>query len=68
MLQSVELRIYHFFLHNKMPLTDNVKKNIKELYTDNQKTGKERGANGKKRSLKQILAISYSAAGKSNKK
>ncbi len=51
-----------------MPLTKNVKKNIKELYADNQKSGKEKGANGKKRSLKQILAISYSAAGKSNQK
>lgn len=41
--------------------------NIKDLLNDNKKSGKERGANGKKRSLNQILAISYSAAGKSNK-
>ena len=45
-----------------MPLTNNVKQNIKELLADNKKSGKERGANGKKRSLKQIFAISYSAA------
>ncbi len=51
-----------------MPLGKNVKQNIKELYADNQKSGKARGQNGKKRSLNQILAISYSAAGKSNKK
>lgn len=51
-----------------MPLTKNVKQNIKELMADNKKPGKAMGANGKKRSLNQILAISYSAAGKSNKK
>ncbi len=51
-----------------MPLGPNVKQNIKELYADNQKSGKEKGANGKKRSLKQIVAISLNAAGKSNKK
>ena len=47
-----------------MPLTDNVKKNIKELYADNAKKGKSKGANGKKRSSAQILAIAYSAARK----
>ncbi len=51
-----------------MPLGKDVKRNIKELYADNQKSGKEKGANGKKRNLKQILAISFNAAGKSNKK
>lgn len=51
-----------------MPLTNNVKQNIKELYADNQKPGKTKGANGKKRSLNQIIAISYAAAGKSGKK
>ena len=51
-----------------MPLGPSVKQNIKELYADNQKTGKAKGANGKKRNLKQILAISFHAAGKSNKK
>lgn len=50
-----------------MPLGSNVKQNIKELYNDNKKSGKEKGANGKKRSLNQIIAISYSAAGKSRK-
>ena len=34
--------------------------NIKELYKDNQKTGKARGANGKLRSRKQIMAIALS--------
>lgn len=38
----------------------NIKANIKELITDNKKKGKEKGANGKKRPMKQILAISYS--------
>lgn len=51
-----------------MPLTKNVSKNIKELYADNKKKGKKRGANGKKRSRKQIIAIAMSAAGKSKKK
>jgi hypothetical protein len=40
-----------------MPITKNVKKNIKELYLDNKKTGKAKGANGKARPAKQILAI-----------
>lgn len=62
-------QIYHFFQHNKyMPLGPNVKKNIKELYEDNKKSGKEKGNNGKKRSLKQIIAISFGAARKSNDK
>lgn len=47
-----------------MPLTKNVSKNIKELYADNKKSGKARGANGKPRSRKQIIAISLHAAGK----
>lgn len=51
-----------------MPLTKNPQQNIKELLKDNKKSGKTMGANGKKRSLKQIFAISYDAAGKSNKK
>lgn len=45
-----------------MPLGKNVQKNIKELYADNKKKGKARGANGKPRSRKQIIAISYAAA------
>lgn len=51
-----------------MPLTNNVKKNIKELYNDNKLSGKSRGANGKARSQKQIVAIAYSASRKSNGK
>lgn len=50
-----------------MPLGKNISKNIKELYKDNQKTGKEKGANGKIRSRKQIIAIALSEAGKSKK-
>ncbi len=45
-----------------MPLGKNVSKNIEELYADNQKSGKERGANGKPRSRAQIIAIAESAA------
>ena len=48
-----------------MAITKNIKKNFKELYADNKKSGKERGANGKPRSRAQIIAISLS---KSNKK
>jgi hypothetical protein len=51
-----------------MPLGRNVSANIRELYADNKKKGKERGAKGKMRSKKQIIAIALSAAGKSNKK
>ena len=47
-----------------MPLGKNVSKNIRELYKDNKKKGKERGANGKIRSRKQILAIALSSAKK----
>ncbi len=47
-----------------MPLTKNVSKNISELYRDNMKKGKEKGAGGKPRSRKQIIAISLKAAGK----
>lgn len=42
----------------------NISANIKELYADNKKSGKERGANGKPRSRKQIIAIAYSASRK----
>lgn len=51
-----------------MPLTRNVSKNIRELMKDNKKKGKARGANGKPRSRKQIIAIALHAAGKSKKK
>jgi len=42
--------------------------NFRELYADNKKKGKERGANGKPRSKAQIIAIVMSKAGKSKKK
>lgn len=42
--------------------------NIRELYRDNAKSGKARGANGKPRSRSQIVAIALSKAGKSRKK
>lgn len=48
-----------------MPLTNNVSSNIKELYKDNKKSGKSKGANGKTRSRAQIIAIAESAAGNS---
>jgi len=51
-----------------MPLGKNVSKNIHELYKDNKKTGKARGANGKPRSQAQIIAISLAKAGKTKKK
>ncbi len=51
----------------KMPLGNDVGKNIKELVADNKKSGKARGANGKVRSRKQVIAIALNAAGKSNK-
>ncbi len=46
----------------------NIGKNIKELQADNKKSGKAKGANGKPRSKKQILAIALSKAGVSKKK
>lgn len=51
-----------------MPLTKDVGKNIEELYADNKKKGKAKGANGKVRSRAQIIAIAMSAAGKSKKR
>lgn len=51
-----------------MPLGKNVSSNIRELYADNKKSGKERGASGKPRSRDQIIAIAYAAAGKSKSK
>lgn len=48
-------------------LGKSVSKNIKELFADNKKKGKAKGANGKPRSKKQIIAIAYSAAKKSKK-
>lgn len=47
----------------------NIGKNFKELLKDNLKKGKAKGAGGKLRSKKQILAISLSVAlGKKKKK
>lgn len=43
-----------------MPISKNVDKNFHELYADNKKKGKAKGANGKSRSLKQIIAIALS--------
>jgi hypothetical protein len=51
-----------------MPLGKNVSANISELYADNKKKGKERGAGGKPRNRAQIIAIALSAAGKSKSK
>lgn len=50
-----------------MPLGKNIGKNVKELIADNKKKGKARGAGGKKRPMKQVIAIALSAAGKSKK-
>lgn len=44
------------------PLGTNISKNIGELYADNKKSGKSKGAGGKPRSRKQIIAIAISAA------
>ena len=45
-----------------------ISSNIRELYKDNKKSGKAKGANGKVRSRKQIIAIALNTAGKSRKK
>ena len=50
-----------------MPLGKSVSTNFKELYADNKKKGKAKGANGKARGRKQIIAIALSAAGKGKK-
>lgn len=52
-----------------MPLTKGkskkaVAERFKELYADNQKKGKSRGANGKPRSRKQIIAIALNSGKK----
>jgi hypothetical protein len=41
--------------------------NIRELVADNKKKGKEKGAGGKARPMKQIVAIALTMAGKSKK-
>lgn len=54
-----------------MPLAKgkkNIGKNIKELMADNAKKGKSMGANGKKRPMKQIIAIALSTAKVKKKK
>lgn len=45
-----------------MPLGKDIGKNIKELQADNKKKGKAKGAGGKARPMKQILAIAIEAA------
>ena len=62
------MRLKNKYKENNMPLGKNVSKNISELYADNKKKGKERGAMGKPRSRAQIIAIALSAAGKSKNK
>lgn len=51
-----------------MPLGKNISKNISELYADNKKKGKARGAEGTPRPRAQIIAIALTAAGKSKGK
>jgi hypothetical protein len=46
-----------------MPLGKDIGKNIRELRADNKRKGKARGAGGKPRSQKQILAIALRSAG-----
>jgi hypothetical protein len=41
--------------------------NIRELVKDNKKTGKAKGAMGKARPMKQVIAIALTMAGKSRK-
>lgn len=45
-----------------------LEKAFHELKADNQKSGKERGVNGKPRSRKQMIAIALTKTGKSKKK
>lgn len=45
-----------------MSLGKDIGKNIKELEADNKKKGKAKGAGGKKRPMKQIIAIALEAA------
>ena len=47
-----------------MPLKGTVSDKIRELYKDNKKSGKAKGANGKPRSKKQIIAIALSKSKK----
>ena len=45
-----------------MPMGKDVGKNIAELQADNKKKGKAKGVGGKKRPMKQIVAIALEAA------
>lgn len=45
-----------------------ISSNIRELKRDNKKKGKARGANGKLRNQKEIVAIALSTAKKSKKR
>jgi len=47
---------------SKSELQSAISSNIRELMADNKKKGKAKGADGKARSKKQILAIAISAA------
>jgi hypothetical protein len=47
---------------SKSELQSAISSNIRELMADNKKKGKAKGAGGKARSKKQILAISIAAA------
>lgn len=47
---------------SKKAIQSAISSNIRELMRDNKKQGKARGANGKPRSRKQILAIAISKA------
>jgi hypothetical protein len=44
-----------------------ISENIRELYKDNKKSGKAKGAGGKARNKSQILAIALSLSGKKNR-
>jgi hypothetical protein len=45
-----------------LPWKKNIGKNISELKSDNKKSGKEKGAKGTPRPMKQIIAIALSTA------
>ena len=44
-----------------MPLKGSISQRISELYADNKKSGKAKGANGKVRPRKQIIAIALAS-------
>jgi hypothetical protein len=51
-----------------MPLTGSMANRMRELYADNKKRGKARGANGKPRSRKQMIAIAMATMRKDGMK